>query len=662
MDFFEAQDQARRQTYVLVGLFAGAVVSIVLGVYLVLVLAGGVGMGVNFGFDPVLFGIVAIGTLGLIAGGSATRTAQLRKGGPAVAELLGARPVDPSTRDKGERRLVNVVEEMALASGTPVPAIYVLDNEPGINAFAAGYSIHDAAVAVTRGTLDQLNREELQGVIAHEFSHILNGDMRLNIRLVGLLFGILLLAVVGRGLLRGQMVRRRRGNSKGLFLGLALIVLGYVGVFFGKLIKAAVSRQREFLADAAAVEFTRNPRGIGGALRKIAESQAGSRIQDHHAEELSHLFFADGVGGALARSMATHPPIQERLRRIDSSLAAEGGEGSPGAAHPPSASGSPGPAHAGVSGFAGASTPSGSSAPSGVSEPSGPPSPPMDGPEPGTGAAAAASLMASVGSPSREHMERVTELMDEIPSEIQEAAHDLDGAQALLLLLLGGTNDESDLARDEVAEELGQSVVEGLVGIRPLVIQLSQDARLPLVDVSLSVLHGMEPDQAQRFRRGVDRVIRADGELRVFDFAVTHILWRHLPGRGDRVRRKSSGSDSLRTFRNELQLMLSAFAHGTASDREGAEAAFQEGQRSLGEDGRNLTLLPTHATGLTELDQALDRLERAKMEVRRRVLEACAATALHDGQFRTQEIELLRAVAESLELPLPPLVASDRPG
>jgi len=659
MDFFEAQDHARRQTFVLVGLFVAAVISIVIGVYLVLLLAGGMGMGVNFGFDPILFGVVAIGTLGLIAGGSATRTAQLRKGGSAVAELLGARPVDPATRNEGERRLVNVVEEMSLASGTPVPAIYVLENEPGINAFAAGYSIHDAAVAVTRGTLDQLNREELQGVVAHEFSHILNGDMRLNIRLVGLLFGILLLAVVGRGLLRGQMVRRRRSNSKGLFLGLALIVLGYVGVFFGKLIKAAVSRQREFLADAAAVEFTRNPRGIGGALRKIADSQAGSRIQDHHAEELSHLFFADGVGGALARSMATHPPIEERIRRLDPDLAAANRTDSSRTPGPPASPANGTAVQAGASGFAG--SPGARPVPGGGGEGSAASGGTHSGPglQAGAGVAAAANLMASVGTPCKEHMEWVEGLMEEIPSQIRDAAHEPAGAQAILLSLLGGRNDESDEIRRTVAAELGSEVERSLEVLGPLLLDLPPEARLPVVDLSLPALHGLTVEQADGFRRSVDRVIRADGELRVFDFAVTHVLWRHLPGRGDRVRRRHSGSSSLGSFRNELQMLLSAFARGSGADEDGTQAAFREGLRSLGKEGSTLTLLPTHATGLTELDHALDRLERAKLEVRKKVLEACAAAVLHDGRARTQEIELLRAVAESLELPLPPLVASD---
>ncbi|HSJ06056.1 MAG TPA: M48 family metallopeptidase, partial [Longimicrobiales bacterium] len=316
MDFFQAQDTARSRTRTLVVLFVAAVVAIIAAVYTVVHMVLGPGPGA--GIDLPLLLLVATLTTGLVAAGSTARTLQLRQGGGRVAELLGGRRVRPDSTDEAERRLINVVEEMSIAAGTPVPAIYVLDHEAGINAFAAGYTVDDAAVAVTRGTLETLNREELQGVIAHEFSHILNGDMRLNIRLMGLLFGILLLAIVGRGLIHSgaRGGRGRRGGGGGgqvAVLGLALILVGYIGVFFGRLIQAAVSRQREYLADAAAVQYTRNPEGLAGALSKIGNASAGSRLYDHHAQEAGHLLFANGVGSGFISLMATHPPLDERI-------------------------------------------------------------------------------------------------------------------------------------------------------------------------------------------------------------------------------------------------------------------------------------------------------------------------------------------------------------
>jgi Zn-dependent protease with chaperone function len=655
MDFFEAQEHAKRRTVLLVGLFAAAVVAIIVSVYLVLTVAGGMTMGTEPGFDPGLFILVAIGTSLLIAGGSGFRTAQLRKGGSAVAELLGGRRVDPATRDPDERRLVNVVEEMAVASGTPVPAIFVMDREASINAFAAGYGIHDAAVAVTRGTLEQLNRDELQGVIAHEFSHILNGDMRLNIRLMGILFGILLLAIVGRGILRGGMMSgRRQRDNRAAMLGLALVLLGYIGVFF---IKAAVSRQREYLADAAAVQFTRNPGGIAGALQKIGAHASGGKVENHHAEESSHFFFANGVGSALSRVTATHPPLDERIRRIDpswdgtfepTSARARVGEERSGARAP----GTPGArgastaaaAAAGASGRPGAAGASGSGAGG-----------------PGLGMAAAAVLMGSVGAPAPEHVDYARALLGRIPDELRAASHDPEGATALVLALLGGDDERSRAARRSAARSL-EAHAPGLAArveaLEPPVAELAPEARLPLVDLALPSLGDAPGETGPELRRAAEQVVRADGTTRVFDFALMHILRRHLAvddaGGGAR---RGGGVRSLDSARRELGVLLSAVARsGSDGDEATAELAFREGTGAVGRAGTGLVLLGEGAVTFDEVDRALDRLERAGLDVRRRVLHACAAAVLADRAVRTAEVELLRAVAECLELPLPPLL------
>jgi Zn-dependent protease with chaperone function len=660
MDFFDAQDRARRQSLLLVGLFAGAVVSIIVAVYLVVLVGGGYALGTGVGFDPAIFAVVALGTGGLIGAGSAFRTAQLSKGGPAVAELLGGRSVPADTRDPAERRLVNVVEEMAVASGVPVPAIYVLDREDGINAFAAGYSIHDAAVAVTRGTLETLDRDELQGVMAHEFSHILNGDMRLNIRLVGLLFGILLLAVVGRGLLRGQMLRGRRGGAnQAALLGIALVTLGYIGVFFGKLIKAAVSRQREYLADAAAVQFTRNPAGIAGALRKIADG-AGSRVRDHHGEELSHLFFADGVGGAFAGFMATHPPIEERIRRIDPALAT-----SPAGDREAQRRAATGDGTSDLAAsLAGASV----------------------GPTRGTGTAPRQSggtaglargrsggpdgVLRAVGAPDAENLALARRLLQRIPAPVREAVHDPVGAQAVILGLLGAdtasvaearTKGEADgTTRGErgapaLAIDLPDEIGRWSAELEPLLSGLAPDLRLPLVDLALPTLASLPQEDVLPFRRAVEARLGGGGGIRTFDFALIHILWRHLAGGNGRRSEASTGN--LERLRRELELVLSALARaGAGEGEEGAVmAAFQAGMDALEPAPSGLTLRSAGAAGFPQLDEALGRLERAPLAVRRQVLRACAAVVLADDRVDLAEVELLRAVAESLELPLPPL-------
>jgi len=388
MDFFEHQAVARRRTGLLVALFAAAVVAIAAGTYLVVagvLAASSEGPGSPTLWEPALLLPVGLGTLAVVSIGSLYRVASLRSGGSAVADLMGARLVEPGSADPDERRLLNVVEEMAIASGTPVPPVYVLDGEDAINAFAAGYAPGDAVVAVTRGTLEQLDRDELQGVVAHEFSHVLNGDMRLNIRLLGYLYGITLIGTIGWILLRSSGYRRRSSREDGggqlVLIGIGLWILGGLGTFFARLIQAAVSRQREFLADAASVQFTRNPRGIAGALEKIAG--IGSRLDDPRAIEVRHMLFGQGAGNWLGRLGATHPPIVERIRRIDASVALEAGRESAHVA-PPRAGGA-------VSALAG----TGASAP-------------RDG---GADGAPTPSAVATVGEPLEEHVEHARALI-----------------------------------------------------------------------------------------------------------------------------------------------------------------------------------------------------------------------------------------------------------
>ena len=323
MNFFEAQDKARRRTKWLVVYFVCAVISIVGSVYLGVAFAMNLTGSLPTLWDPNLFCFVAGVTLLLILGGTAYKSIDLRRGGRAIAEGMGGRPVQPDSGDLKERQLLNIVEEMAIASGTPVPLVYVMDQETGINAFAAGTEPSNAVIGVTRGCLDLLSRSELQGVIAHEFSHIKNGDMRLNMQLVGFIFGILILMIVGRVLISSlRYARPSRNNKEGggllvvlMLSGLVLFLAGAIGGFFARAIQAAVSRQREFLADASAVQFTRDTDGLIGAFRKIGGWDEGARVQSPQAAAMSHMFFAEG--GLFRWGMATHPPLKVRIRALD---------------------------------------------------------------------------------------------------------------------------------------------------------------------------------------------------------------------------------------------------------------------------------------------------------------------------------------------------------
>jgi len=343
MNFYKAQDQARKQTSWLLFLYFLSVVSIVLITNICFAIFVWYSNPSNLShvhlqpiasfsalvewFKHIVIGLgwykflwvtgLVCGVIGISMG---FKWASLRSGGRVIAESLGGRVLAPNTNDALERRLLNVVEEIALASGVPVPPVYIMDDEQGINAFAAGLSYEDAVIGVTRGTLECLNREQLQGVIAHEFSHILNGDMLLNMKLLAVLHGILMISEAGRTIMRHSSRRsyshsRRDANGGFFIFGLCLFLIGWLGQFFGDLIKSAVSRQREFLADASAVQFTRNPEGIGGALKKIGGYGAQSKIQHSAAHEVGHLFFSSAYKSFLSL-FSTHPPLEERISRV----------------------------------------------------------------------------------------------------------------------------------------------------------------------------------------------------------------------------------------------------------------------------------------------------------------------------------------------------------
>lgn len=648
MDFFDAQDRARRLSQGLVLLFALAVVCMIAIVYLTVAVGLGlvpVGLEVHGGWgsvgfsggwpglDPRLLGLVSAGMGTVIGGGAAWRTAQLSRGGGAVAELLGGRRVEPGTTDPLERVLLNVVEEMSIASGVPVPEVFVLEREEGINAFAAGHTPADAAVAVTRGALETLTRDELQGVVAHEFSHILNGDMRLNVRLMGLLSGILLLSVVGRGLLRGSMGGRYRssGGRRGgagqvAILGVVLLVLGYLGVIFGRLIQAAVSRQREFLADAAAVEFTRNPSGLAGALRRIGAGAHGSRLQDPHAVEAGHLFFAGGTARALSRLTATHPPLEERIRRIDPRW-----DGSFEGVAPAAATRLPGDGSRAVAGFAAATT------------------------------ARPASVVASAGNPGPSHVAYARSFLEAVPPEVRGAVRTPEGSLATLLALLLDP-DPATRGRQlaAVTEALGERTARGAEGFRPAVATLGSAARLPLLELTLPALRELPRERAGALRTTVRTLVQADGRVHTFEFALFHLLQRALPLAGTSRPRRRHGTVSLDRLASEAELLLSAVARAGGGSEEEAARAFEAGWVRAGSP-RTARLLQSGALGLDQVDAALTRLEVASPGARKRLLEAALEAVQSDGRVEVEEAELVRAMAEALDVPIPPILPDRLP-
>jgi len=638
-EFFERQSAARRSTKWLVVMFFLAVLGIVGMVFLTSAAAVGL---VNdnqstrqaFGVKPVSPWTVPLGAsaaaLVLIAGGSWYKVSLLSGGGTAVAESVGGRRIAPNTTNPLERKVLNVVEEMALASGTPVPPVFILPEEAAINAFAAGYSPSDAIVAVTRGTAEQLTRDELQGVIAHEFSHILNGDMRLNIRLIGVLHGILLLGLIGQMLFRGAAYSGRSRSKEGggaviaiFAVGLALVVIGLIGTLFGNLIKAAVSRQREYLADSSAVQFTRNPLGIAGALKRIGAAVMGSRLQHPNAAEMSHMYFGQGVWEGFSGLMATHPPLQKRILRLDPQWK--------GKFPKPTSTASDMAQVAGAAGLVGAIS-SGEQLSVDVVE----------------------NAADQVGAPTEDHRLYATRLVDELPDAILEAVHDPYGARAVIFaLLLDSQQDVRTIQMKALATITTADIVELTVKLAPAIERLDTRARLPLVDMSLPALRSMTKPQYVEFSTAFQDLVRADNRLGLFEWTLHKILLRHLRPQYEKVAAPRITYYGLQRLSEPCSVLLSTLAYTSGNNTKAAQAVTDAASHLPKVE---LKFLPVERCGLAKLEAALDQLTQVSAKHRGRIVEACAAAICADEKVNIREAELLRGISDMLDCPMPPLL------
>jgi Zn-dependent protease with chaperone function len=648
MDFFTRQDKARRHTTLLVFFFGLAVVCIVAAVY--------VAIAIGFKYAEIsipwtyplwntdLFVTVAGVTVLIVLSGTLYKMNEL--GGPAggdkVAQIMGGRLVNRNTRDLNERKLLNVVEEMAIASGATVPTVYVIEDE-AINAFAAGVSPSNAVVAVTSGAMRLLNREELQGVIAHEFSHIFNGDMRLNIRLIGVLHGIILLALIGTLLLRilRGTGRGSRSSGKGgggiialiILIGVAFTVVGYIGEFFARLIKMAVSRQREYLADASAVQFTRNPGGIGGALKKIGGWVSGSAVENANAKQVSHLFFADGIKHSFSTLFATHPPLADRIKAIDPRWKGTFPEVSMSAQSDAEDLGV-----AAAAPIASRPVASSAAATAGVQ-------------------VTPAAVVGSVGTLEAHHMDYAAGLVSALPDIFVECSRDPFGARAVVYALL---LDSEEAVR---AKQLGRleaeadgpvfAEVQGLLGhlseVRP-------EHRLPLLELALPALRALSPAQWVSFIDNIEFLIRADERVSLFEFSLRQLVLRQYRAMGA----KPSVGDALRSVASALPdatLLLSFLAwQGGGGDSVKAGRAFEEAAGRLGPSAAGLQPLAAEALDLGRMERALDSLGRATPMVKRWIIDSCATCIASDRIVTIEEAELLRVIGSALDCPIPPFV------
>ena len=631
MNFFEHQDRARRQSRRLVVLFGLAVFAIIAAVNAVVL--GTLGMP-HYAGGPaeanfwvanagLIFWATSL-TAATIGLASAYRSVQLRAGGGEIARSLGGTVVDPSTTDPLRRRLYNVVEEMAIASGVSMPEVYVLEHEQGINAFAAGYSPADAAVAVTRGTLEHLSRDELQGVIAHEFSHVFNGDMRLNIRLIGLLFGILVISLIGRRLLLSTRYARDSRNAAPLvMIGLVVALIGYVGLFFGRWIKAAVSRQREFLADASAVQFTRNPAGVSGALKKIGALYASSFMVSD-AEEVGHMLFARGMGRQL---FATHPPLEERIHAIDPNFRPEELK----------------ELSQRLDRHAQARQAEAEQAAAREEQGRGPGGLPLN-PD---------SLIEQIGQPGLSQVMIAAALAASLPRPLERAAHSDEWTQEVVCFLL--LSEDAELREDQlllIAQTLG-SESERQVGVLwQAGRELDPAQRLPLLEMTFPGLRRRPHKELIQLMGLIEKLVAADDRVDVFEYSLARLTARQIQDIMQPQRARPGGNKKLSSRIEDVVVVMAVLAdHGHPDQPEVAQAAFAAGLQGLVEP------VPAQRPAVpdwhTRLDRALSRLDDLTLPDKQRLVAGLARCALHDEQVVVEEMELLRVICGLIHVPLP---------
>ena len=633
MNFFQAQAKARRSTSILIILFIIGVVGIILitNIFLMIVLAFYQGDELASSsdsfmalFDPYTFFSTGLAVIAVVALGSLYKLQTLSAGGHVVAESLGGVLIPKDTTDMKYRQLLNVVDEMAIASGISAPPVYILD-EDGINAFAAGLGFDDAVIGITQGALDSFEREELQGVIAHEFSHIFNGDMRLNIYITGLLHGILLIGLIGRGILnsisrsrrriRGSSSKKNDAQSAILMLGVGLSVIGFVGTTVGEIIKSFISKQREYLADASAVQFTRYPQGIANALRKIGG--ASSTLKSASSSTFSHLYFADGIKDFWDSMFSTHPPLNERISRVyprwdgtyithtekkdlyerkDKSKKKERV-------------------------FEAVTT------------------------------AIILDAMDEIGQPNEKRVNQASSLLKSIPNSIKTMSENPFSAQAVIFALLC-SNDEKE--KDKQMKYLVQNstALFKQTSLALSYIQyLCRENHLILMRLCITSLKMMSVNQYKIFRRCTQDLIKSDDKLSLLEWNMKHLIFTALDIAFGISKTPKEKYSNIGAIREEVIIFISILAKEQKTDETSAKEAFDAAKKSVG--ASSLQYINIQKEKYKALERSVKTLENAKIGVRKKVLDMAVVALEYDGLISIQDLEMLNAIASILRLPLP---------
>ncbi|MCL2005887.1 MAG: M48 family metalloprotease [Planctomycetaceae bacterium] len=636
MDFFQHQDKAKNRTFLLIVFYILGLLGLT-AVMVAAILALFAFVGTEP--EPDLILLCIGGVLALVIGGSLFKTAALSAGGGcAVAEALGGRQICSSTTNPGERQLYNIVEEMSLAAGVPIPALYIMDNEKSINAFAAGFSPNAAVIGVNRGTIDLLTRDELQGVIAHEYAHILNGDMRMNMRLIGILFGLQLLAIVGYFVLRSvrflAVGRQNKGSAAIIMAMLAggtiLMIVGYIGVFFSAIIRAAISRQREYLADASAVQFTRNPDGIAGALKKIGSPNIGSNIANAHAAETSHLFFGDVCGlFSLGGLLATHPDLTTRIRRIDPNFDGR---------FPKLSEIKPVKHNVIKTNVIKSKTSH------------------FKNLQPTTGSptiGSKQSVIENIGGLDMANVLTAGVLLGALPKPITESASNPLTAQAVFFAML---LDQEDAIRNRQLNQI-QSIGSAFLRsetlrLYPQVRAMPEHEKVPLAQHISASLREMTKAQYRQFSRILDLLIEADQTMDLFEYTIKAVLHRDLDIHFGQAKQFRVRHTALSSVRRPAAAVLSYLAYSGHTDPQDAQKAFAAASEEL---GLSEPMLRLSETTTRQFDQSLRTLSETCPALKKRIFAAFMTCVWHDGKITPKEAGLIRAIAAMLAVPIPML-------
>ncbi|GAB54975.1 heat shock protein HtpX [Glaciecola punicea ACAM 611] len=652
MNFFQSQAKARSQTKKLILLFALAVFSlIVLTNFLFMGLNGYLNLEgqpftvdyIKNQFDWQVFGVIGALVFVFILVGSVYKTVAISSGGKVVAESLGGTLVTHSSDNLQYKILLNVVEEMAIASGTPVPQVYVLQKEAAINAFAAGFSTDDAVIGVTQGALDCFNREELQGVIAHEFSHVVHGDMRLNMRLMGILHGILLIGLLGYFIMRASAFKgRSKDGSKLVFLGLGLIVIGYGGTFFGNAIKASVSRQREYLADASAVQFTRDNQGIANALKKIGGYKPGSKLDAAEAQSMSHAFFSNALTNKVTSLFSTHPPLGKRIKQLqpnwsgkfENTRVLDNAQISANAA--------------GISQLIGSSR-------SHKAEQQVPKQ------NISKGVKSHLAFTAGIGQIDQSQLDLAKAYLQAIPESLIAAVRTPTGAQAYVyaLLLTDKPHDKKEGMQDDavigkqwqyLSTYLPTEVYCTTRDIGDLVYDLPIEYRLPLLEIALPQLRQIPSLRYEGMLEQMRYLVFFNNTLSIFEWSITNIVAQYLKTEFETADTRQVKYLSIDALRKHIETMLSVLVNEFCEPSQ-HPIILNKAEHLL--YLRNLQLREQAQVSIEDFAGAVSVLRVLAFDVKEKVIQLCVFAVTQDNEYSPQEHEVLRAVAECLGCSMP---------